>query len=42
MKFGVLLKNQIIPEWQISVKRFIDVIISVFVLLIFSWLYFTH
>jgi exopolysaccharide biosynthesis polyprenyl glycosylphosphotransferase len=33
------IKNQIIPEWQISVKRFIDVIISVFVLIIFSWLY---
>jgi exopolysaccharide biosynthesis polyprenyl glycosylphosphotransferase len=33
------IKNQIIPEWQISVKRFIDVIISVFVLIVFSWLY---
>jgi exopolysaccharide biosynthesis polyprenyl glycosylphosphotransferase len=33
------IKNQIIPEWQISVKRFLDVTISVFVLVFFSWLY---
>jgi exopolysaccharide biosynthesis polyprenyl glycosylphosphotransferase len=33
------IKNQIIPEWQISVKRFIDVSASVIVLLIFSWIY---
>jgi lipopolysaccharide/colanic/teichoic acid biosynthesis glycosyltransferase len=33
------IKNQIIPEWQISVKRFIDVSVSVFVLIFFSWLY---
>lgn len=33
------IKNQIIPEWQISVKRFIDVSFSVFVLIAFSWLY---
>lgn len=33
------IKNQIIPEWQISVKRFIDVFFSVFVLIAFSWLY---
>ena len=33
------IKNQIIPEWQISVKRFIDVFVSVFVLIFFSWLY---
>ncbi len=33
------IKNQIIPEWQISVKRFIDVAVSVFVIVFFSWLY---
>lgn len=34
------IKNQIIPEWQISVKRFIDVSASITVLICFSWLYF--
>ena len=34
------IKEQIIPEWQISVKRFIDVTLSLFVLISFSWLYF--
>lgn len=33
------IKNQIIPEWQISVKRFIDVSVSVVVLICFSWIY---
>lgn len=33
------IKNQIIPEWQTSVKRFIDVTVSLFVLIGFSWLY---
>jgi len=33
------IKNQIIPEWQISVKRFIDVSVSIIVLICFSWLY---
>jgi exopolysaccharide biosynthesis polyprenyl glycosylphosphotransferase len=33
------IKNQIIPEWQISVKRFIDVFFSIAVLIVFSWLY---
>jgi exopolysaccharide biosynthesis polyprenyl glycosylphosphotransferase len=33
------IKNQIIPEWQVAVKRFIDVLFSVFVLIAFSWLY---
>lgn len=33
------IKNQIIPEWQISVKRFIDVTTSVIVIIFFSWLY---
>ncbi len=34
------IRNQIIPEWQIAIKRFIDVSISVLVLICFSWLYF--
>ena len=34
------INNQIIPEWQISMKRFIDVSISIVVLICFSWLYF--
>ncbi|MEI6019580.1 MAG: sugar transferase [Bacteroidota bacterium] len=33
------IKDQIIPEWQISVKRFIDVFVSIVVLICFSWLY---
>ena len=33
------IKNKIIPEWQISVKRFIDVFFSIFVMIAFSWLY---
>jgi len=33
------IKDQIIPEWQISVKRFIDVSVSIIVLIFFSWLY---
>jgi exopolysaccharide biosynthesis polyprenyl glycosylphosphotransferase len=33
------IKDQIIPEWQISVKRFIDVTVSIIVLVMFSWLY---
>jgi exopolysaccharide biosynthesis polyprenyl glycosylphosphotransferase len=33
------IKNQIIPDWQVAVKRFIDVSISLIVLICFSWLY---
>lgn len=33
------IKDQIIPEWQISMKRFIDVTVSIVVLICFSWLY---
>ncbi len=33
------IKNRIIPEWQIAVKRFIDVSFSLFVLIVFCWLY---
>lgn len=33
------INNQIVPEWQISMKRFIDVTASIVVLICFSWLY---
>jgi exopolysaccharide biosynthesis polyprenyl glycosylphosphotransferase len=33
------IKSKIIPEWQVSVKRFIDVCFSLFVLIVFSWMY---
>ena len=33
------IKNKIIPDWQIAVKRFIDVSLSVLVLIGFSWAY---
>ncbi len=33
------IKSQIIPEWQIAVKRFIDVCFSMIILILFSWLY---
>ncbi len=33
------IKNQIIPVWQVSVKRFLDVALSIIVLVFFSWLY---
>jgi exopolysaccharide biosynthesis polyprenyl glycosylphosphotransferase len=33
------IKSKIIPEWQISIKRFIDVLASAVVLIGFSWLY---
>ncbi len=33
------IKNQIIPAWQVSVKRFLDVALSIIVLICFSWLY---
>ncbi|MGZ4098026.1 MAG: sugar transferase [Bacteroidia bacterium] len=33
------IKSTIIPEWQVSVKRFLDVTISIIVLICFSWLY---
>jgi exopolysaccharide biosynthesis polyprenyl glycosylphosphotransferase len=33
------IKSKMIPEWQISIKRFLDVTISIFVLVFFSWLY---
>lgn len=33
------IKHSEIPDWQIAVKRFIDVSASLFVLICFSWLY---
>jgi exopolysaccharide biosynthesis polyprenyl glycosylphosphotransferase len=33
------IKNKIIPDWQVAVKRFIDVSLSVLVLVGFSWFY---
>ncbi len=33
------IKHSIIPNWQIAVKRFIDVFVSILVLICFSWLY---
>lgn len=33
------INKKIMPEWQQSLKRIMDVIIAVFVLIIFSWLY---
>ena len=35
----IVINKQIMPDWQYSVKRFIDVSVSVFVLFTFSWLY---
>ncbi len=35
----IVINRQTMPDWQHSVKRFIDVSISVFVLIAFSWLY---
>ncbi len=35
----IVLNKQVMPDWQQAVKRFIDVFISVFVLVVFSWLY---
>jgi exopolysaccharide biosynthesis polyprenyl glycosylphosphotransferase len=33
------IKHSVIPDWQIAVKRFIDVVFSALVLTCFSWLY---
>ncbi len=40
--FGALLieiKREIMPNWQVAMKRLIDVSVSLFVLVFFSWLY---
>lgn len=33
------IKHSEIPDWQIAIKRFMDVTFSIFVLICFSWLY---
>ncbi len=35
----IVINKQVMPNWQQSVKRFIDVTVSVFVLIVFSWVY---
>lgn len=35
----IVINKQVMPNWQQSVKRFIDVTASVFVLIAFSWVY---
>ena len=35
----IVINRQVMPNWQQSVKRFIDVSASVFVLVAFSWVY---
>jgi exopolysaccharide biosynthesis polyprenyl glycosylphosphotransferase len=35
----IVINRQVMPNWQQSVKRFIDVTASVFVIIAFSWVY---
>ena len=35
----IVINRQVMPNWQQSVKRFIDVTASVFVMITFSWVY---
>lgn len=35
----ITINQQVMPDWQQAVKRFIDVSVSLFVLITFSWLY---
>jgi len=35
----IVINKQVMPNWQQAVKRFIDVSISIFVILVFSWVY---
>lgn len=35
----IVINRQVMPNWQQSVKRFIDVAASVFVIIAFSWVY---
>ncbi|MFN8116955.1 MAG: sugar transferase [Bacteroidia bacterium] len=35
----IVINKQVMPNWQQSVKRFIDVSVSIFVIITFSWLY---
>ena len=35
----IVVNKEIMPDWQTSLKRIFDVVLSVFVLIFFSWLY---
>lgn len=35
----IIINKQVMPDWEQSVKRFIDVTASLFVLVLFSWVY---
>lgn len=35
----IIINKQVMPDWQQAVKRFIDVFVSVFVIICFSWVY---
>ena len=35
----MIINKQVMPDWEQAVKRFIDVVTSLFVLIIFSWVY---
>ena len=35
----IIINKQVMPDWEQAVKRFIDVVTSLFVLIIFSWVY---
>ncbi len=35
----IVINRQVMPNWQQAVKRFIDVSVSIFVLVVFSWVY---
>ncbi|MES2133614.1 MAG: sugar transferase [Bacteroidota bacterium] len=35
----ITINQQVMPDWQQAVKRFIDVSVSLFVLIMFSWVY---
>lgn len=35
----IIIDKQVMPDWQQAVKRFIDVTVSLFVMIAFSWVY---
>lgn len=35
----IIINKQVMPDWQQAVKRFLDVTVSLFVLIVFSWIY---
>lgn len=35
----IVINKQVMPDWQQAVKRFLDVSVSIIVILVFSWLY---